>query len=70
MIEKATPPAGLVVACDAPPQRILKTTRDIVESRQDWITYFCECASKMGRLIEWNLGKIPAELPACLEISN
>uniref|UniRef100_A0AAU7B935 Uncharacterized protein n=1 Tax=Pseudomonas phage BL5 TaxID=3109218 RepID=A0AAU7B935_9VIRU len=33
------------------------------------MTAFCECASRMSRLIEWNTGKKPAELPACLKIS-
>ncbi|WBQ35331.1 hypothetical protein [Pseudomonas phage pPA-3099-2aT.3] len=44
-------------------------TRDLVDSRQDWITVFCECASKMARLIEWNTGTKPAEMPACRKIS-
>ena len=69
-VERAVPPEGLVQQCQQAADRQLGVTKDLIDSRQDWITSLCECASKMARLIEWNTGQKPAELPACRKISR
>lgn len=47
------PPAPLVAECEAPETRTIETNRDLIDSRQDWITHFGMCAVKIDRLREW-----------------
>ena len=52
-IELARPPAALLDLCKAPPSRLIQTTRDVIDSRQDWETQYGLCAKKIERLRQW-----------------
>lgn len=56
-IEQAIPPEGLMQHCTPPTYRPIQVTKDIVDSRQDWISSWAECDARYERLIEWNRGK-------------
>lgn len=62
---KEVPPAPLTMLCVPATERTFTVTKDIIESRQDWISAFCECQSRMGRLVQWNTGVAPPAMPAC-----
>ncbi len=62
---KDLPPQALTVQCVPAKERDFLVTKDIIESRQDWIRAFCECNSKMGRLIQWEIGVAPVDTLAC-----
>ena len=52
-IVKAVPPSSLLELCKKPDPRAIRNNRDLVESRQDWITQFGFCAKKIERLRQW-----------------
>lgn len=60
------PPAPLLNNCGAIETRTFTVTRDIVESRQDWIDAYCECASKLSRLIQWHTEQDPPNQRVCI----
>lgn len=47
------PPAPLLSPCQDPEPRPLLLIRDIVHSRQDYITQFSLCKTQVDRLNEW-----------------
>ena len=52
-VVKAVPPSSLLELCKKPDPRAIRNNRDLVESRQDWITHFGLCAKKNDRLRQW-----------------
>lgn len=69
-IEHPVPPKELIKPCLPAQNRKFVVTKDIVDSRQDWISAFCDCASQMNRLIEWVSGTLPKEFAACPKNQN
>ena len=52
-VVKAKPPPVLLELCKKPDPRALLKNKDLVESRQDWITHFGLCAKRLERLKQW-----------------
>ena len=52
-VVKAGPPSSLLELCEKPGPRAIQNNRDLVESRQDWITQFGFCAKRVERLRQW-----------------
>ena len=52
-VVKAVPPSSLLELCKKPDPRAVRNSRDLVESRQDWITQFGFCAKRVERLRQW-----------------
>ena len=52
-VVKAVPPSSLLELCKKPDPRAIRNNRDLVESRQDWITQFGFCAKRVERLRQW-----------------
>lgn len=51
---REVPPQILTTPCAFPAKREFKVTRDIVESREEWINAFCNCYSQLSRFSEWS----------------
>ena len=52
-VVKAVPPSPLLELCKKPDPRAIRNNRDLVDSRQDWITQFGLCAKRVERLRQW-----------------
>lgn len=51
------PPSSLLELCSPPAPRVLKLTRDVLDSRTDLELAYNMCSAKMHRLIEWLVDK-------------
>ena len=52
-VYRAVPPQSLLELCKKPDPRAIQKNRDLLESRQDWITQFGLCSKRIERLRQW-----------------